>query len=78
MTMQPLNMTISQLESREASFLILIFYLAFKHFVLSLYFNLQSYREFLSYKALKMTFGSGPLLLQKYNVLPKPRKKKQT
>ena len=41
---------------------------------ISLDFNLQSNREFLRYKALKMTFGRGPLLLQKYKILPKGRK----
>ena len=33
--------------------------------------NLQFRRECLKYKALKMTFGRGPILLQKYLILQK-------
>ena len=47
----------------------------FKHSVFSLDLNLQSNRELLRYKALKMTLRKGPLLLQKYEILPKDRKK---
>ena len=36
-------------------------------------FNLQ-FNGVLEYKALKMTFGKGPLLPQKYNILQKRRK----
>ena len=39
-------------------------------------FNLPSNREFLRHiKALKVTFGRCPLLLKKYKILPKRRKK---
>ena len=39
------------------------------------HFHRQPNREFLRYKALNMTFGRGPLLLQKYQILPQRRKK---
>ena len=37
--------------------------------------NLKFNRECLKYKALKITFGRGPLLSQKYNILQKHRQK---
>ena len=37
--------------------------------------NFQFNRECLKYKALKMTFGRGPLLSQKYNIPQKRRQK---
>ena len=43
--------------------------------VISLNFNFQFNRELLRYKALQMTFGRGPLLLQKYIILPKRQEK---
>ena len=49
----------------------------FKYSVIFLDFNLQSNREFLNNKALKMTFGRGPLLLQKYMYIIRPKRRKK-
>ena len=66
---QPQNLTFSQRKFYNFNFLNCSVNLRkkyslkstiFKHSVISLNFNPQSNREFLRYKALKMTFGQGP------------------
>ena len=46
-----------------------------RHSVISMNFNLQFSRECIKYEALKMTFGRGPLILQKYKILQNCRQK---